>query len=61
MFTYAGTDKDDDAQLKIGLSYQSIGNVDKSREEFQRFIDYFPEVSTTQKQKKHLNNCQSNN
>ena len=42
VFTYAGTDKDDDAQLKIGLSYQSIGNVDKAREEFQRFIDYFP-------------------
>ena len=42
VFTYAGTDKDDDAQLKIGLSYQSIGNVDKAKEEFQRFIDYFP-------------------
>jgi len=42
VFTYAGTDKDDDAQLKIGLSYQSIGNVDKAREEFQRLIDYFP-------------------
>ena len=42
VFTYAGTDKDDDAQLKIGLSYQSIGNVEKAREEFQRFIDYFP-------------------
>ena len=42
VFTYAGTDKDDDAQLKIGLSYQSIGNIDKAKEEFQRFIDYFP-------------------
>lgn len=42
VFTYAGTDKDDDAQLKIGLSYQSMGNVDKAREEFQRMIDYFP-------------------
>ena len=42
VFTYAGTDKDDDAQLKIGLSYQSIGNVEKAREEFQRLIDYFP-------------------
>ena len=30
VFTYAGTDKDDDAQLKIGLSYQSIGNVNKA-------------------------------
>ena len=42
VFTYAGTDKDDDAQLKIGLAYQSIGNVEKAREEFQRLIDYFP-------------------
>ena len=42
VFTYAGTDKDDDAQLKIGLSYQSIGNVEKARVEFQRMIDYFP-------------------
>ena len=42
VFTYAGTDKDDDAQLKIGLSYQSIGNIEKAREEFQRLIDYFP-------------------
>ena len=42
VFTYAGTDKDDDAQLKIGLSYQSIGNVNKAKEEFQRLVDYFP-------------------
>tara|TARA_B100001175_G_scaffold283563_1_gene263398 strand:+ start:300 stop:1079 length:780 start_codon:yes stop_codon:yes gene_type:complete len=42
VFTYAGTDKDDDAQLKIGLSYQSIGNINKAREEFQRLVDYFP-------------------
>lgn len=42
VFTYAGTDKDDDAQLKIGLAYQSIGNVEKASEEFQRLVDYFP-------------------
>ena len=42
VFTYAGTDKDDDAQLKIGLSFQSMGNIAKAREEFQRMIDYFP-------------------
>jgi TolA-binding protein len=42
VFTYAGTDKDDDAQLKIGLAYQSIGNVQKASEEFQRLVDYFP-------------------
>ena len=42
VFTYPGTDKDDDAQLKIGLAHQSMGNVNKAREEFQRLVDYFP-------------------
>ena len=42
VFNFAGTDKDDDAQLKLGLAYQSMGNIEKSREEFQRLIDYFP-------------------
>ena len=42
VFTFSGTDKDDDAQLKLGLAYQSMGNLEKSREEFQRLVDYFP-------------------
>ena len=42
VFHYADTDKHDDAQLKIGLSYQSLGNIDKAREEFKRLIDHFP-------------------
>ena len=42
VFNYAGTDKDDDAQLKLGLSYQSMGSIGKAKEEFQRLIDYFP-------------------
>ena len=42
MFTFAGTDKDDDAQLKLGLAFQSMGNLVKAREEFQRLVDYFP-------------------
>ena len=42
VFNYAGTDKDDDAQLKLGLSYQSMGSIQKAKEEFQRLIDYFP-------------------
>ncbi len=42
VFNYAGTDKDDDAQLKLGLSYQSMGSIVKAKEEFQRLIDYFP-------------------
>ncbi|MFQ6606209.1 MAG: tol-pal system YbgF family protein [Fidelibacterota bacterium] len=42
VFTFPGTDKDDDAQLKLGLAYQSMGNYEKAREEYQRLIDYFP-------------------
>ncbi len=42
VFTFAGTDKDDDAQLKLGLTFQSMGNLVKAREEFQRLVDYFP-------------------
>jgi len=42
VFTFAGTDKDDDAQLKLGLAFQSMGNLVKAREEFQRLVDYFP-------------------
>ena len=42
VFNYAGTDKDDDAQLKLGLSYQSMGSIEKAKNEFQRLIDYFP-------------------
>ena len=42
VFNYAGTDKDDDAQLKLGLAYQSMGSIEKAKQEFQRLIDYFP-------------------
>ena len=42
VFTFSGTDKDDDAQLKLGLAFQSMGNLVKAREEFQRLVDYFP-------------------
>ena len=60
VFTYAGTDKDDDAQLKIGLSYQSIGNIDKARGEFQRLIDYFPGSEYYQKAKEALRQLSTN-
>lgn len=42
VFSFSGTDKDDDAQLKLGHSHRSMGNVKKAKEEYQRLIDYFP-------------------
>ena len=42
VFTFVNTNKNDDAQYKIALSHQSIGNIEKARSEFQRLIEYFP-------------------
>lgn len=42
VFTFPGTDKNDDAQLKLGHAYLNMGNIDKAREEYQRLLDYFP-------------------
>ncbi len=42
VFTYPGTDKNDDAQLKLGHAYLSMGNIDKAREEYKRLLEYFP-------------------
>jgi TolA-binding protein len=54
VFTFPGTDKDDDAQLKLGLAYQSMGNVEKAREEYQRLLDYFPSSEYYDKAKELL-------
>ena len=42
VFTFPGTDKDDDSQLKLALAYQSLGNLVKAKDEYQRMVDYFP-------------------
>ena len=31
VFTFVNTNKNDDAQYKIALAHQSIGNIDKAR------------------------------
>ncbi|MBC8216499.1 MAG: tetratricopeptide repeat protein [Candidatus Marinimicrobia bacterium] len=54
VFTFPGTDKDDDAQLKLGLAHQSMGNFEKAREEYQRLIDYFPGSEYYEKAKETL-------
>ena len=45
VFTFVNTNKNDDAQYKIALAHQSIGSIEKARAEFQRLIEYFPEVN----------------
>ncbi|NQU28618.1 MAG: tetratricopeptide repeat protein [Candidatus Marinimicrobia bacterium] len=54
VFSFPGTDKDDDAQLKLGLAYQNMGNFEKAREEYTRLLDYFPSSEYYQKAKEAL-------
>ncbi|NQT96718.1 MAG: tetratricopeptide repeat protein [Candidatus Marinimicrobia bacterium] len=54
VFSFPGTDKDDDAQLKLGLAYQSMGNIEKARAEYTRLLDYFPNSEYYQRAKEAL-------
>ena len=54
VFSFPCTDKDDDAQLKLGLAYQSMGNIEKAREEYTRLLDYFPSSEYYQKAKEAI-------
>ncbi len=54
VFTFPGTDKDDDAQLKLGLAYQSMGDIEKAKEEYQHLLDYFPASEYVDKAKETL-------
>ncbi len=42
VFTFSGANKDDDAQLKLGLVYPRVGNLEKACEEYAKLMDYFP-------------------
>ncbi len=42
VFSFQGTDKDDDAQLKLALAYQSMGDLENAVAEYSRLMDYFP-------------------
>ncbi|MEE9166080.1 MAG: tetratricopeptide repeat protein [Candidatus Neomarinimicrobiota bacterium] len=54
VFEFKGGDKWDDAQLKIGLCYQRIGNTDRAKSEFQKLLDHFPDSEYYQKAQQYL-------
>ncbi|HQG45045.1 MAG TPA: tetratricopeptide repeat protein, partial [bacterium] len=43
VFTFHDSDKNDDAQLKLGLCYTRTGNVEKAKAEFQKLLDTYPD------------------
>lgn len=42
VFTYAKSNKDDSAQLKLGMCYMRLNEKEKAREEFQKLVRDYP-------------------
>ena len=54
VFTFPKSNKNADAQFKLGLCYVRLGDKDKAREEFQRVLDVYPKSDYTARAQKHL-------
>lgn len=54
VFTFPNSNKDDSAQFKLGLCYLRMGDNAKSREEFQRLIDVYPNSEFVSRAREHL-------
>lgn len=56
VLSYEDSNKKDDAQLKLGISYLKEGDRVKAREEFQRLISNFPDSEYVSKAQNYLTN-----
>ncbi len=54
VFTFEGTEKADDAQLKLGYSYLRLGDKRRATEEFQKLISLYPDSDLKNKAKEEL-------
>ena len=58
VFSFPGTNKADDAQYKLGISYMNIGNKGKAISEFTKLIEYYPNSEYYKKTSNYLNQLQ---
>jgi TolA-binding protein len=54
VFNFPGTDKDDDAQLKIGMSYLAMSNIADAKIQFQKLLDVYPDSEYAISARDHL-------
>ena len=54
VFTFPKSNKNPDAQFKLGLSYVRLGESDKARDEFQRLLDVYPDSDYVSRAQQHL-------
>jgi TolA-binding protein len=60
VFSFAGTNKDDDSQYKLGLCYINIGNKERAKDELRRLLDYYPNSEYYLKSKQLIENINLN-
>ena len=54
VYQFKGSDKKDDAQYKIALSYLNAGDREQARKEFQRLLDEHPDSNLREKARRYL-------
>ena len=54
MFTFPGTNKADDAQLKLGLCYVNIGQIDEAKQEFKNLLEFYPKSEYYKRSQEYL-------
>ena len=54
VFTFPQSNKDPDAQLKLGLCYWNTGNAARAKEEFNRLIVNYPDSEYTIRARSYL-------
>lgn len=54
VFTFPKSNKNPDAQFKLGLCYVRLGDGAKARDEFQRLLDVYPESDYVSRAQDHL-------
>jgi tol-pal system protein YbgF len=54
VFTFPKSNKNPDAQFKLGLCYIRLGESDKAREEFQRLLDLYPDSDYVSRAQQHI-------
>jgi TolA-binding protein len=54
VFAFVNSNKEDAAQLKIGLCYKQLNQTDNARSAFQRFLMKYPDSEYTELARKFL-------
>jgi len=54
VFTFQNSNKDPDAQLKLGLCYRLLGDKERAKQEFQKLIDHYPSSEYVSLARKYL-------